>query len=260
LGPGAIGGIVTGSVGLVVIVMFLWHRYKIRRQERQYAKRAKAAQAQTEREQELNEFIAHEIRNPLASGIAALSFVSAQVSDPRVITDMTSRESVNSDLAVIEASLQFVNELLRNMLDLHRSADKRMKLDIVPTDILRDVFEPVASILFMRGAKVDIQTECPRNLVVETDRMRLKQIFLNLAANASKFVDSGYIRLRAEVLNNNVHVHVEDSGSGIPIAKRKLLFAKFQESLDMLNQVRVAGYVFLFFYECIQLRLTFLHY
>jgi signal transduction histidine kinase len=112
----------------------------------------------------------------------------------------------------------------------------------------------------MRGAKVDIQTECPRNLVVETDRMRLKQIFLNLAANASKFVDSGYIRLRAEVLNNNVHVHVEDSGSGIPIAKRKLLFAKFQESLDMLNQVRVAGYVFLFFYECIQLRLTFLHY
>jgi signal transduction histidine kinase len=141
------------------------------------------------------------------------------------------------DLRIIDASLQFINELLRNMLDIHRASDKQMKLEIKPTDMLRDVFEPVASILFMRGAKVDILTDCPKNLIVETDRMRLKQIVLNLAANSTKFVNQGYIRLRAAVSDENtVTVYVEDSGPGIPVEKRDRLFAKFQESLDMLNQ------------------------
>jgi CheY-like chemotaxis protein len=67
--------------------------------------------------------------------------------------------------------------------------------------------------------------------------MRLKQILLNLANNAVKFVEKGYIRLRAEVVNgDNVELHVEDSGPSIPPEKQKQLFAKFQESLDVLNQ------------------------
>jgi len=146
------------------------------------------------------------------------------------------RDLIKSDIHVIDSSLQFVNELLRNMLDLHRSSDKVMKLSMEPTDVLRDCLEPVASILFMRGAKVDILVDCPQNLIVNADRMRLKQILLNLAANSSKFVEQGYIRLRAEVVEDTVLMHVEDSGPGIPAEKQDQLFAKFQESLDVLNQ------------------------
>jgi len=72
----------------------------------------------------------------------------------------------------------------------------------------------------------------------------LKQIVLNLAANAAKFVERGYIRLKARVVENSddehdngvVEISVEDSGPGIPLEKRDRLFAKFQESLDSLNQ------------------------
>jgi CheY-like chemotaxis protein len=73
-------------------------------------------------------------------------------------------------------------------------------------------------------------------LVVMTDRLRLKQIVLNLGRNAAKFVEKGFIRLRADVVNGMVQVYVEDSGPGIPLEKRKRLFHKFQESLDSLNQ------------------------
>jgi signal transduction histidine kinase len=72
-------------------------------------------------ERELNEFIAHEVRNTLSSAIAALSFVSAAAAEPD-----TDRESLLSDIKIIDVSLQFINELLRNMLDLHRSADNAM--------------------------------------------------------------------------------------------------------------------------------------
>lgn len=122
------------------------------------------------------------------------------------------------------------------MLDLHRSAVGDMKLHISHADILQDVFEPVVAILFMRGAKVDVVADCPRNLIVNCDRMRLKQIFLNLASNSTKFVQTGYIRLRAEIKDDIVWMYCEDSGPGIPESKRGMLFNKFQESLDLLNQ------------------------
>jgi CheY-like chemotaxis protein len=116
-----------------------------------------------------------------------------------------------------------------------------MKITMAPTDILRDVLEPVASILYLRGNKVEVIAECTANVVVISDRLRLKQVVSNLAMNATKFVERGFIRLKCVVIETqsgtqSVQLHVEDSGPGIPQEKRSNLFAKFQESLDLLNQ------------------------
>jgi light-regulated signal transduction histidine kinase (bacteriophytochrome) len=168
------------------------------------------------------------VRNPLCSAITALSFVAATTKEP--IQTPETRQRLQNDVSIIDASLQFINELLRNMLDMHKAADKQMKISKSPTDLLQDVFQPVAAILHLRGSNVKILVECPTDLIVNTDRMRLKQIALNLALNASKFVEQGYNRMRAEaVKNNNVQLYFEDSGSGIPVEKRGTLFAKFQD-------------------------------
>ena len=236
LSPGAIAGIVIVSITTIVVLYTMWHCYRLARQRRKFAKKTKATMAIAKRERDLNEFIAHEVRNPLSSAIAALNFVSSKASNPELIASAETRALINSDINVVDTSLQFINDLLRNMLDLHRTNDKAMKLHLAPTDILRDVFEPVVSILFMRGAKVKVIADCPPNVTVMADRMRLKQICLNLASNSSKFVEQGFIRLRAEVIEDNVHIRIQDSGPGVPADKRNQLFAKFQESLDVLNQ------------------------
>jgi Histidine kinase-, DNA gyrase B-, and HSP90-like ATPase/Response regulator receiver domain len=69
-----------------------------------------------------------------------------------------------------------------------------------------------------------------------TDRLQLKQVILNLGRNAAKFVEHGFVRLRADVINGCVFLFIGDLGPGIPEEKRKNLFCKFQESLDVLNQ------------------------
>lgn len=237
----AIAGIVVSSAFVVVIVYSLWHRHRLARQRRLYKRRQEATLAIAKRERELNEFVAHEIRNPLSSAIAALNFVSNKSCDPAMVPLQENRALLKEDISVIDSSLSFVNELLRNMLDLHRSSDKAMNLKMGPTDLLRDVLEPVVSIIFLRGAKVNVVAECePSTLIVQADRMRLKQICLNLASNAAKFVEQGYIRLRAQLEPSskndgtpaNVVLDVEDSGPGIPAEKRNQLFAKFQESVS----------------------------
>lgn len=203
------------------------------------AERSRNASLQVARERHMNEFLSHEVRNPLASAMSALSFVSATVNDSAQcqVEEPSTRETLTYDLRVMDASLQFINELLRNMLDINRSASKQMKLDFTVVDVLRDVLDPVATILHLRGASaVKVEIECPEGLMVRGDRMRLKQIILNLSANASKFVDRGYIRLRAAIVDGSVELSVEDSGPGIPPEKRQRLFFKFQESLDSLAQ------------------------
>jgi signal transduction histidine kinase/CheY-like chemotaxis protein len=187
-------------------------------------------------ERDLNDFIAHEVRNPLAAAICACSFVDAEVNMSTPLADKESRETVRDDIGIITSSLQYINDLLRNMLDMHRATGNQMHIEMAPTDLLRDVLEPVATIMHRRGDDFDLIVDCEMNLIVQTDRMRLKQIILNLASNSRKFVQKGFVRLSASEIDGNVKLHVDDSGPGIPMEKRKDLFVKFQESLDSLNQ------------------------
>ena len=90
--------------------------------------------------------------------------------------------------------------------------------------------------LHQRGGKIQVIVDCPENLIVDSDRLRLKQTILNLGRNSAKFVEEGFIRLRALVVDDHVQLYVEDSGCGIPQEKRGRLFQKYQESLDLLSQ------------------------
>jgi len=64
---------------------------------------------------------------------------------------------------------------------VHRAVNNQIALSLKPTDIMRDVFEPVDVMLFRRGSKFDVILDCPKDLVVMSDPLRLKQIVLNLS-------------------------------------------------------------------------------
>ncbi|KAL7571756.1 hypothetical protein ACA910_002849 [Epithemia clementina (nom. ined.)] len=93
---------------------------------------------------------------------------------------------------------------------------------MAPLDVKYDILEPVASMLYSRSSPFTVEVECPEDLVIISDKIRLKQVVLNLGRNAAKFVEQGYVRLRADVSTNDhkVVLFVEDSGPGIPKDKR----------------------------------------
>ncbi|KAL3936947.1 MAG: hypothetical protein SGARI_002342 [Bacillariaceae sp.] len=193
--------------------------------------------AKTERE--LNDFIAHEVRNPVAAAMAATNFVKIEIHKPTPLRDEEAIVQAKEDVSIIDNALHFINDLLRNMLDMHRAKSNQLKISMKPTDLLHDVLEPVAGMLYRgRTNKIRILVDCPENLYVVTDALRLKQVMLNLGRNSQKFIDEGFIRLRAvhDVEDGVVKLSVDDSGSGIPVEKRQRLFTKYQESLDALNQ------------------------
>lgn len=138
------------------------------------------AQQAAKAERELNDFIAHEVRNPVAAAMSACSFVKIAVNKRPPLADEESITTTKGDVDIIENALRFVNDLLRNMLDMHRATNKQLKVAVVPTDILHDVLEPVQSMLVQREGKVRVEVNCRPCLFAMSDRLRLKQVVMNL--------------------------------------------------------------------------------
>jgi CHASE1-domain containing sensor protein len=233
-----------------------YNELQVRAEQERVALVLENARQAAKAERELNDFIAHEVRNPVAAAMAACAFLKTSIYKEAPLSDPQSLECARDDTSIIENALKFVNDLLRNMLDMHRAANKQIKVDMTPTDLLHDVVEPVGSMLHQREGGVKVILQCPHNLVIMSDRLRLKQVLLNLGRNAAKFVDRGFILIKAEVVGETVLLSVEDSGPGIPLDKHDRLFTKYQESLDVLSQGTVR-YVISCHWFCVSVILTY---
>ena len=172
----------------------------------------------------------------MTAAISASTFLNGTLHGKDPITDPLVHQSLRDDAAIIDSSVRFINDLLRSMLDLHKAKNEKMSFEYQAVDMKEDIFEPVRSMIYTRDTKFHVNIDCPPSFLVHTDKIRIQQVVLNLARNAAKFVDEGFINLRCVVVDGSVQIYVEDSGPGIPESKRKELFSRFQQSLDRMAQ------------------------
>ena len=99
------------------------HELKAEAQKDQAVMVVENAQKSARAERELNDFLAHEVRNPLTAAMLACSFVSSAVegSSTTSIFNEEDRQSIRDDIGIMDASLNFINDLLCNMLDMNRA-------------------------------------------------------------------------------------------------------------------------------------------
>jgi two-component system, sensor histidine kinase ChiS len=152
--------------------------------------------------------------------ISTPQFAKLAINKESPFTDKEEIATCRDDVNIIENALKFVNELLRNMLDMHRAMNKQLQIKLSPTDVLHDVLEPIQCMLASRGSMVTIEINCPQHFYVLSDSLRLNQVVLNLGRNSVKFVEEGFVRLSAAVVDGHVRISVEDSGPGIPAEKK----------------------------------------
>jgi signal transduction histidine kinase len=224
---------VVASAFLITSLIFLAFAFVVEKRQRTVMERiVKTATMAAATERELNEFLAHEVRNPLSVAMTAYQFVDAAVKQipPYAANAGETKDSLRDDVKIIGSSLYFIDDFLRSMLDIFRASANKIKVELAPTDLLKDVLEPVCTMLYQRNIGIVVNVECPDQLVVMTDCLRLKQVMMNLGRNSTKFTQKGFIRFRAAVVDGLVELYVEDSGPGIPDEKRGALFEKFQTS------------------------------
>ena len=184
-----------------------------------------------------SEFLAnmsHEIRTPINAIKGFINLMSRSELDP------TQKKYAD----IIVKSTSDLTSIINEILDFSKMESG--KLIIVDDDFdLHEVIEQARDILFVNILKKNIDlnliiySDTPR--YVSGDRLRIKQILLNLIGNAIKFTDQGEVVIRVSVeeqtaMDTRILITVEDTGIGISEADQANLFTPFSQVESASNR------------------------
>ena len=170
--------------------------------------------------------MSHEIRTPL-NGILGLAYLLAR--DPR---DALQRER----LGKIGDAGQHLLQIINDVLDLSKIEAGKLTLeerDFALDTLLSAACDMVGERAQNKGLELVVDTDhLPRRL--RGDPTRLSQMILNLLSNAVKFTESGWVRLKGDLLDDRegrvqVRFAVQDTGPGISADRQAELFNAFEQ-------------------------------
>jgi signal transduction histidine kinase len=165
--------------------------------------------------------VSHELRTPIHAvlGYAALLHEGAGGALPPLAAEMVDR---------IARSAQHLRELVDDLLDIARldAGTARATIEEVSMGaLLRDALATLEPQARSKGLALGlIGADVQR---VRTDARRVRQIVLNLAANAIKFTERGGVTVALEAHRSHVAVHVADTGVGIAREDQAQVFDEF---------------------------------
>ena len=167
--------------------------------------------------------ISHEFRTPLAAQLASIELLLAGLDD---MAPAQQRELVSS----LERGTLRLTQLIDNLLESVRIESGQLAIRaqrVALPEVVEDAQALVGSLLRQRSQELEVTL--PAGLpLLNADKTRLTQVFVNLLANANKFAPEGStVRIGAAVHAATLESWVEDEGPG-PADENVALFARFQ--------------------------------
>jgi len=144
-------------------------------------------------------------------------------------------------LSMVQTSAEHLLNLINDILDISKIESGKVDLTIETfalSDLVEDVLKSVRPIAEPKG--LELISDIPEDLTVESDRRRIKQILVNLIGNAIKFSEKGSITVNAGRDKNNVLLSISDQGIGIRKEDLDKLFIPFQQ-IDMSSTKAYEG-------------------
>ncbi len=174
--------------------------------------------------------ISHELRTPLN---AVLGFAQLLVADPALAALQAQRQQVRMIHEAGDHLLAMIGDLLD--LSLAEAAHLPIHLQNVA---LAPLFESCAAWSRPQADMANVHVLCENpdagaslshaTAVVRADPTRLRQVLTNLLSNAVKYNrPGGRVTLRAQAVDDEWHIEVEDTGIGIGPTDRARLFQPF---------------------------------
>jgi PAS domain S-box-containing protein len=178
--------------------------------------------------------ISHELRTPLNGilGYAQILRGDGALNDRQL-------EGVN----VIAQSGEYLLALINDILDFSRIEARKLELEVA--DVWLEKFvRVIVDIMGMRAREKGIELVCDLlpslPYAIRVDERRLRQVLLNLLANAIRFTDDGEVTLCVEfTAPDRLRFEIRDTGIGIAPEALEAIFRPFEQAGEL--QRRTAG-------------------
>lgn len=180
--------------------------------------------------------ISHELRTPL-NGILGYAQILRR--------DAAMSERQLSILGVIEQSGEHLLMLINDILDFARIEADKFELNVTEV-CLAPFLRVIAEMVRVRAdqKRLVLKHQAPANLskVIRVDEKRLRQVLLNLLANAVKFTEQGEVTLVVRMISDGrLRFEVRDTGIGVSPDRLETIFQPFEQAGDLTQRTGGVG-------------------
>ncbi|TAN71652.1 MAG: PAS domain S-box protein, partial [Magnetospirillum sp.] len=172
--------------------------------------------------------MSHEIRTPM-NGVLTMA---------HLLEDMPLPAEQREMARVIRDSATSLLTIINDILDFSKIEAGKLELEVVEMSVV-EMVEGVAELLTLRaqekgiGLITDVDPSLPDRML--GDPIRLRQIITNLAGNAIKFTDKGYVRISVRAVDARQRplrllFSITDTGIGLDSEQQARLFEPFMQA------------------------------
>ena len=206
----------------------LEYAHDIERKNRDLAQAVKVSQEATKLKSQFLANVSHEIRTPM-NGVLGMTELLLD-------TELTAEQRDYAETAFHSA--EALLEIIDSILDLSKIEAGKLQLEVVdfsPAEVLQEVLKLVSGRARGKGLMVSASVSDEARKGLRGDPARLRQVLLNLVANAIKFTERGEVTVRVNVMEaseQGVRLLFEVSDTGIGLAPDALsrLFQPFVQA------------------------------
>jgi two-component system sensor kinase FixL len=160
--------------------------------------------------------ITHEIKNPLMMIGGFANQLIRETEDEKSLTKLN----------IIADEVSRLESLLKELRDFYLPRVQNIE-EIDINSLLQEVYSLVKVDCEGKKINAEIKTD-KKSVIVEADRAKLEQVFLNLLKNSMEAMENGgNLSVQPKLIGDMVEITIADDGIGIPEADQEKIFSPF---------------------------------
>ncbi|MFW5886458.1 MAG: 7TM diverse intracellular signaling domain-containing protein [Bacteroidota bacterium] len=175
--------------------------------------------------------MSHEIRTPMNAIVGFTKFLRSSTLPV---------EKKEKYLKIIDKSSIDLMRLIDDILDISKIEAGQVSIfneDFILSDLINQLYESFTEEkkkLDKEHVKFELvyQNSTLKDVMIDSDPNRIKQVLSNLLNNSFKFTEKGKVELGVQIKNQNILFYVKDTGIGIEKDKLHLIFNRFHKIED----------------------------
>ena len=183
--------------------------------------------------EEFLDLITHEFQTPL---VPIIGFSQA-LQNPEIFDKLTEKQL--DAVKIIFRNSNHLQNMITNVLDVMKLGTDKMMFyhkEFNINDLVTEVLDECD--YKINEKKIQVTKKIDEDLIINSDRLRIKQVLTNLIDNAISFVPkyNGKIEIGFSEREEHVLFYVKDNGQGMKKNEQPDLFMKFNQALQGMKR------------------------